>query len=40
MSSLTKTFHVPLTFGASLDKNGNPQRQFTGTLANLYAEIF
>ncbi len=40
MSALTTTFHVPLTFGASLNKNGNPQRQFKGTLSKLYAEIF
>lgn len=40
MSALTKTFHIPVTFGASLTANGNPQRQFKGTLSNLYVEIF
>ena len=40
MSTLDKTFHVPLTFGASLNANGAPQRQFKGTLSNLYVEIF
>ena len=40
MSTLTKTFHVPLTFGTSLNKKGAPQRQFKGTLSNLYVEIF
>ena len=40
MSTLDKTFHVPLTFGTSLKSNGTPQRQFKGTLSNLYVEIF
>lgn len=40
MSALDKTFHVTLTFGASLTAQGNPQRQFKGTLSNLHAEIY
>lgn len=40
MSTLDKTFHVPLTFGASLNAKGAPQRQFKGKLSNLYVEIF
>ena len=40
MTALTKTFYVPLTIGASLNNKGMPQRQFTGTLSNIYAEIF
>ncbi len=40
MSALDKTFHVPLTIGTSLDGNGKPQRQFKGTLSNIYVEIF
>ncbi len=39
MSTMDKTFLVPLTFGASLNGNGSPQRQFKGTLINLHAEI-
>ncbi len=35
MSLMTKTFDVPVTFGASLNGSLNPQRLFSGTLANL-----
>ena len=40
MTSLTKTFNVPLTIGTSLNNKGAPQRQFKGTLSNIYVEIF
>ena len=30
-----KTFNVPVTFGASMDGNGNPFRYFKGTLSNM-----
>ena len=40
MSALDKTFHVPLTFGASLTGKGTPQRQFKGTLANLKVTVY
>ncbi|MBR0427683.1 MAG: InlB B-repeat-containing protein [Clostridia bacterium] len=40
MSALDKTFHVPLTFGASLTGKGTPQRQFKGTLANLKVIVY
>ncbi len=39
MSSLDKTFHIPVTIGASLKSNGTPQRQFKGTLSNISVEI-
>lgn len=35
MTNLIKTFDVPLTFGASLNASGNPQRHFQGTLKNM-----
>ena len=35
MTQLIKTFDVPLTFGASLNGSGNPQRYFKGTLKNM-----
>ena len=35
MTKLAKTFDVPLTFGASLNSRGNPQRYFKGTLKNM-----
>lgn len=35
MTKLTKTFDVPLTFGASLNASGKPQRYFKGTLKNI-----
>ena len=40
MSALDKTFHVPLTFEASLTGKGTPQRQFKGTLANLKVTVY
>ena len=39
MTKLTKTFDVPLTFGASLNGSGNPQRYFKGTLKNMKVVI-
>ena len=35
MTQLIKTFDVPLTFGASLNGSGSPQRYFEGTLKNM-----
>ena len=40
MTSLTTTFNVPVTFGSSLNGNGNPQRYFTGTLSNMKAIVY
>ncbi len=39
MTQLATTFDVPLTFGASLNAKGNPQRYFKGTLRNLRVNI-
>lgn len=39
MTKLTQTFDVPLTFGASLNGSGNPQRYFKGTLKNMKVVI-
>ena len=34
------TFDTPATFGASLDKDGNPWRFFKGKLSNVYIKLF
>ena len=39
MTQLANTFDVPLTFGASLNAKGNPQRYFKGTLRNLNVNL-
>lgn len=39
MTQIVKTFRVPLTFGASLNAKGNPQRYFKGTLKNMEVHI-
>ena len=39
MSLIPSTFDVPVTFGASLDGNGNPQRYFVGTLENVHINL-
>ena len=39
MSSMSPTFDVPVTFGASLTGSGEPQRYFTGTLENVYIKL-
>lgn len=40
MTSLSKTFNVPLVFGCSLNSSGNPQRYFTGTLSNMNVKLY
>lgn len=40
MTSLTKRFNVPVTFGASLTSSGSPQRYFTGTLTDMNVIVF
>ncbi len=40
MSNMISTFNVPLTFGCSLNGNGNPQRYFNGTLKNLKVILY
>lgn len=40
MSTLTAAFDSPLSFGCSLDGNGNPQRYFTGTLKNMHVKLY
>lgn len=40
MTSLTQTFDVPLTFGASLNASGNPQRYFTGALKDMQVILY
>ena len=40
MTSLTTTFDVPLTIGASLNASGSPQRYFKGTLKNLKVILY
>ena len=39
LEEMLRTFNVAATFGASLDKNGNPQRHFVGTLSNMYIKL-
>jgi len=39
LSLLSKTFDIPVTFGASLDGEKNPWRFFIGTLSNLKVEL-
>lgn len=34
-----RTFNVPVTFGASMDRNGNPFRYFKGTLSNMVVKF-
>lgn len=38
-TNFTQYFNVPLTFGASLDENGNPYRYFNGTLSNIKVKL-
>ena len=40
MTNLIRTFNVPLTFGSSLNGNGNPQRYFNGALKNMRVIIY
>lgn len=39
MESLTKTFDVNLTFGASIDSSGNPFRYFKGYVSDIKVEV-
>jgi len=40
MTSLTKPFDIPLTFGCSLSGAGNPQRYYTGTIKDMNIKIY
>lgn len=40
MESLTKTFDVNLTFGASIDSSGNPFRYFKGYVSDIKVEVY
>ncbi|MCR5185610.1 MAG: InlB B-repeat-containing protein [Clostridia bacterium] len=40
MTTLTTPFDSPLVFGASLNRHGNPQRYFKGTLSNMDIKFF
>lgn len=40
MSSIVHSFDVPLTFGASLQADGTPQRYFKGTLSDMKIIIY
>ena len=39
MTDLIYKFDTPVTFGASLNGSGNPQRYFKGTLSNMYVKL-
>lgn len=39
VSNYTATFNTPVTFGASLDENGEPFRFFKGTLSNMEIKL-
>ena len=39
-SMLSNPFDIPVTFGSSIDANGNPFRYFTGTLSNIRIYVF
>ena len=34
-NNMTKPFYAPLTFGASLNGNGDPLRYYNGTISNI-----
>ena len=38
-SMLSNPFDIPVTFGSSIDANGNPFRYFTGTLSNMNIKL-
>ena len=40
MSDIIYTFDVPLTFGSSLNNNGNPWRHFSGVLKNMKVILY
>lgn len=40
MTELANTFDVPVTFGASLNSTGNPQRYFKGKLKNMKVTLY
>ena len=39
MTNFNSPFNVPVTFGASLDANGNPMRYLKATLSNIYIKL-
>ena len=39
-TSLDRTFDVPVTFGSSIDGNGNPYRFFKGTISNMKVILY
>jgi len=40
MTSLDKTFDIPVTFGCSLNNKGAPQRYFKGTIRDMSIKIY
>ena len=39
MNNFAAVFNVPVTFGASIDKNGNVFRNINGTMSNMYIKM-